>query len=265
MITRAAAAFIFGILRYRQKVIRKNLEIAFSDQPPAERLKIYKAFVKGFSEIFAEMIQVFSMSRKDFQKRMKFQIPKELEKALAEDQDIFIAGAHINQWEWAAIAAGIQFPRRVAGIYKPLSSRPMNAIMLRLRQRMGTHMIPMGQVVRDLLRKDREKTIYLFLADQSTPFVDKAHWVDFFGHSTPFLPGMSVLAYKRNIPIFYFYIKRLRRGYYQTQFETLKNVQNPDKAETITELYAKKVEENILKDPPAWLWTHKRWKRVLPY
>src|SRR5690554_2560735 len=118
MITRTAAAFIFGILRYRRKVIRKNLEIAFPDQPPAERQKIYKAYVRGFSEIVAEMIQGFSMSRKDFQKRMKFEIPKELEKALAEDQDIFLAGAHINQWEWGAIAAGMEFPRRVAGIYK---------------------------------------------------------------------------------------------------------------------------------------------------
>ena len=205
------------------------------------------------------------MNQKDFQKRIKFEIPKELKKALSEGKDIFLAGAHINQWEWGAIAAGKEFPCRVAGIYKPLSAKPMDALMLRLREKLGTQMIPMEQVIRDILQEDRQNSVYLFMTDQSTPFVDKAHWVDFFGYSTPFAPGMSVLAYKKNIPIFYFYIKRFKRGYYKVHFEPLTYGQNFDTPEEITEIYSKKVEENILKDPPAWLWTHKRWKRVLRY
>lgn len=205
------------------------------------------------------------MTEKEFEERIQFKIPEKLKQALRNDQDIFLAGAHINQWEWGAIAAGQRFSNRVVGIYKPLSSKPMDHLMREMREKLGTEMIPMKRVVRDIMKKKSDKTIYLFLTDQSTPFVDKAHWVNFFRLSTPFTPGMAFLAQKRNIPIFYFYIKRLKRGYYEAHFELLTEFSKNHSAEEITQLYSQKVEENILTDPPAWLWTHKRWKRVLQY
>jgi len=205
------------------------------------------------------------MKDNEFEEKIKFEIPDALKQALLKDQDIFLAGAHINQWEWGAIAAGQKFSHRVVGIYKPLSSHPMDELMRNMRGKLGTEMIPMNQVARDIMKKNKGKTIYLFMTDQSTPFVDKAHWVDFFGYSTPFAPGMALLAQKRNIPIFYFYIQRQKRGYYKAHFKELTKISQNHSPEEITKLYSKKVEENILKDPPAWLWTHKRWKRVLQY
>src|SRR5690625_7935954 len=102
-------------------------------------------------------------------------------------------------------------------------------------------MILMNKVARDIMKKNKGKTISLFMTDQSTPFVDKAHWVDFFGYSTPFAPGMALLAQKRNIPIFYFYIQRQKRGYYKAHFHEFKKTSQNHSHEEITQLYSKQL------------------------
>src|SRR5690625_6318126 len=182
-LTCSAAFIAFNVFKYRQKVVRKNIQIVFPDLSTADQQKIQKKFIRRFSEIIAEILKGLSMKDNEFEEKSKYEIPDALKQSLLKDQDIFLAGAHINQWEWGAIAAGQKFSHRVVGIYKPLSSHPMDELMRNMRGKLGTEMIPMNQVARDIMKKNKGKTIYLFMTDQSTPFVDKAHWVDFFGYS----------------------------------------------------------------------------------
>ena len=55
-------------------------------------------------------------------------------------------------------------------------------------------------------------------------------------------------------------MKRKKRGYYELTFETI--TENPNDYENyeITDIFFKKVEEQILEAPQYYLWTHKRWK-----
>src|SRR5690625_7858294 len=86
------------------------------------------------------------MKDNEFEEKIKFEIPDALKQALLKDQDIFLAGAHINQWEWGAIAAGQKFSHRVVGIYKPLSSTPLAELCRNRRGKLGPGMIPLIQV-----------------------------------------------------------------------------------------------------------------------
>lgn len=262
---RGLALIAFRLFGYRRRVIRKNLEIVFPGQNEKFYRQLHRGFERQFSETLAESVKSFSLSRKAFRNRVEIFVSEEMKGCLAAGKDIFIAGAHIYNWEWVAIAAGDQLPCRTAGIYKPLSSEVMDRLVRKNREKLGAQMIPMALVARDILRTKTAPTAYLFLSDQSTPFTQSAHYIDFFGHRTPFVSGMAQLAHRKNVPIFYFYTCRKARGYYQVSLELLLESPGDMEPQEITALYGKKVEENILKEPAAWLWSHKRWKRVLSY
>ncbi len=264
-ICRLLAWIIFRVFRYRRHVIARNMEIVFPDSSPEYRKELEKQFIHHFADIIAEMIKGYSMSQDELRHRFDVHMDEEIIKDFQNGQDVFIAGAHINNWEWAVLVAGDQIPARTAVIYKPLSNRAMDQLMIEMRERQKSRMIPMAQVLRDILHKERPVTAYIFLSDQSTPFTMTAHWPIFFGVKTPFVSGMSTIAVRQSIPIYYFNIEKVKRGFYQARFTLLIRDPQNYSPEEITSMYSKKVMEDILNQPACWLWTHKRWKRVLQY
>lgn len=255
----------FRLLNYRKKTIDTNLGIVFPDQSDHARTKIARQFHRHFSDLLAETIKLPYFSNEELSSRFDIRISAELQNYIDQNKDVFIAGAHINQWEWAVAAAGQQLPCRAVGIYKPIHQSGTEAYFKAIRQKWNTEMVAMAQVVRDLYRKDRPPSAYLFLSDQSTPHTSQAHYHPFFNIETPFVPGMAQLAHKFNIPIFYFYIEKISRGHYFAHFVPLIDQPKKLNPNEITALYVKRLTEHILNEPTNWLWTHKRWKRVLKY
>ena len=72
--------------------------------------------------------------------------------------------------------------------------------------------------------------------------------------------GAEVLAKRLDMAVVFFRVKRKKRGYYELTFETITERPNDYKDYEITDIFFKKVEEQILEAPEYYLWTHKRWK-----
>ncbi|WP_236974276.1 lysophospholipid acyltransferase family protein [Membranihabitans maritimus] len=264
-ISRIVQILVFELAGYRRKVIDRNLEIVFPDKNLSQRNSIKKEFKNHFFEMVAESLKTQSISAEELKDKFEIRLNDEMMESIQNGSDIIIAGAHINNWEWAVSAAGDQLPMRSVGIYKPLSNIIMDRLFKKMREKFGTIMVPMGDVIRDMYKKDRPPTAYLFLSDQSTPYRQKSHMISFFDVETPFVPGMGALAHRLNLPVFYFYIQKIHRGHYIATFETLIKEPTSISPSNITKLYVEKLEKNILNEAPNWLWTHKRWKRVLKY
>jgi KDO2-lipid IV(A) lauroyltransferase len=60
------------------------------------------------------------------------------------------------------------------------------------------------------------------------------------------------------------HINKLKRGYYVVEFSLLTD--NPVATEHgyITEQLMRLIEEDVLKQPEYWLWSHRRWKHKQP-
>ena len=56
------------------------------------------------------------------------------------------------------------------------------------------------------------------------------------------------------------HVKRLKRGYYETTFQTITENPKEYKDYEITDIFFKLVEQQIKEAPQYYLWTHKRWK-----
>ena len=107
---------------------------------------------------------------------------------------------------------------------------------------------------------DRKKvTATAFIADQ-TPSPKGAHWMQFLNQDTPVFTGTGKISKKMQYPVVYIGIHRVKRGYYEMRAEKL--VENPEELDDlkIVEAFTKRLEEDIIKQPEIWLWTHRRWK-----
>jgi KDO2-lipid IV(A) lauroyltransferase len=96
-------------------------------------------------------------------------------------------------------------------------------------------------------------------ADQS-PSKEAAVWLQFLNQDTPFFAGYEKIAKKTNQPVIFVDVQKVGRGFYEVEFILISK--NPEETEDnfIVQKYAQLVENQIVRQPSYWLWSHKRWK-----
>ena len=55
----------------------------------------------------------------------------------------------------------------------------------------------------------------------------------------------------------------VKRGHYAMEYHKLTDDASQLKDSELTQKYASHLEESIRKQPEDWMWSHKRWKKVL--
>lgn len=104
-----------------------------------------------------------------------------------------------------------------------------------------------------------EITATAFIADQAASKRD-AYWTTFLHQDTSVFTGPEKLSVKFNYPVVYMNINRIRRGYYDVSPELMANEPKNTSEGDISEWFTNRLEEEIIKNPVPWLWSHKRWK-----
>jgi KDO2-lipid IV(A) lauroyltransferase len=188
---------------------------------------------------------------------------KLLDKYHAENKSLIIVMGHYGNWEWAGNTFSILGIHQLYVIYHPLTNKYFNNLIIHMRTRFGTKLIEMKNTIRDMLSNKKELSATAFIADQ-TPAPESAYWTKFLNQDTPVFWGTEKIARKINYPIVFVNVKRIKRGYYEIFVETL--VENPatTKVGEISELHTRRLEEEIIKQPELWLWSHRRWKHPVP-
>jgi KDO2-lipid IV(A) lauroyltransferase len=148
------------------------------------------------------------------------------------------------------------------GIYKQLSNKYFDKLMVESRGRFGIELCSTKNVSNYFETHKDERIAYGFLADQNPRDKNNAYWIDFFGVHVPWAMGAEKYARQYNMPVLYGDSIKIKRGYYKLEYSLITNNPSELAEGEITKLFAKKLEESILKDKPSWLWTHKRWKHA---
>ena len=71
---------LYYIFRYRIKVVRENLKLAFPEMPTGQRISIEKKYYRYLADIFLESFKSMNISESEMKKRYKFKNPELLEK-----------------------------------------------------------------------------------------------------------------------------------------------------------------------------------------
>lgn len=258
------AKLLHNVLKYRVKVTRSNLRLAFPEKSDAELAVIEKQSYQNLADISVEALKGFTMRNSAIRERHKILNPELLDYYYNQKQSIIGVAGHLNNWEWGALSAGIQLKHHPVAIYKPLSNKLIDWFIKWNRSIRGTELVPTNQTFDTFQKYKHKPCIYILVADQSPSNLSKAYWINFFNQDTACIHGPEKYAKMYNYPVIYIDIKRVKRGYYTVELSVLCDKPNELQDGELTAAYMHRLEQSIRENPESWLWTHRRWKRKRP-
>ncbi len=255
---------LITVFPYRKAVIDKNLKLSFPNLSDHERKKIKRKFYRHFTDILAEGIKNLSFSKKQYHERITVKNHSLMDRLYKEDRNVLLVSGHYNNWEWIITAQDMMFPHKAFGIGKPMTSKFWDKKVNQRRNRFGMTVISrlnQKQVLGDYKEKPHA---VLLLSDQSPADPLKCYWTQFLNQETAVIFGAELLAHQKDYAVVFFATNKLRRGHYEIELQLITENARDTKWGEITEAHTKLLEKTIRKSPENWIWSHKRWKRVIP-
>ena len=262
----ADLSYVIGyhLVGYRKKVVYTNLRKSFPGKTEKEYKTIAKGFYHHFGDMIIESLKSFTMTEAQIVERYKYVRKEELDQCYREGRQTICVAGHYANWEWGGIASGTQLLHRPVGFYKPLSNKYIDAYTTRTRVQ-GRSVLVSITDTRAVFETDwGEPAIFYMIADQSPTTHRLAHWLTFLNQETAVLHGPEKYARVLNLPVFYAWIKPVKRGYYTVDFIPLSIEPKDTKTGEISAMFMKILEDQIKENPRYYLWSHRRWKIQKP-
>ena len=256
---------IYRLIHYRVAVVRKNIQESFPEKDADEQLAIERGFYHWFCDYLAESVKLLTMSRSQMRRRMVFKGTDVVDEVVRNGQSCAVYLGHYCNWEWITSLPLWVTPEAQCGqIYHVLENQEFDKLFLKLRQRWGAVCIPMAETLRRLIqyRQANQPVVIGYIGDQVPFWNNIHHWCQFLNHDTPVLTGTERLARQTGQAAFYLDVRRLRRGYYESEFKLITREPKQLAEFELTDIYFRMLEESIRRDPACYLWSHNRWKRT---
>ena len=126
-------------------------------------------------------------------------------------------------------------------------------------------MIPQATAYRESLKLLKEPCYVGFLGDQNPAPQGTMYFTPSMGRPVPAHLGIATIALRARAPLYYFDLRRVKRGWYTIELVKLPmdDIERFSKANVyrLTDRHVAYLEEVIRTDPASWLWSHRRWKR----
>lgn len=257
---------VFGLVGYRKKVVVENLKMAFPDKSDKEIKKIARKFYKHFVDLIFESIKAFTISEKEVLKRYKYKNPELVNNLTKKGKSIILLGAHQANWEWS-FSLPLVLDTQVFGAYTRLTNKYFEKAVKNSRTKFGIEGFKTSETIKGIHKNYLKKIqgAYILLSDQS-PQVHKTHyWTEFFGIKVPIHTGAEILAKRYDFTVINYTVKKIKRGYFETEFELITDSPKDFENYQITDKYLEITERNIKEQPECYLWTHKRFKHKDKY
>ncbi|MFY8021754.1 MAG: lysophospholipid acyltransferase family protein [Bacteroidia bacterium] len=249
---------VVKVFAYRKKVVLENLRNSFPDKDEKWIEDTAWKFYQNLFDVILETLKMLTISKSELAKRIKLNGPDLIESYQLQKQSFILVGGHNGNWEWGGQHMH-NMGYSMGVLYHPLSSKWFDWLMYFQRTRFGLQPIPMSATLKVMLAFKQEFYCYAFIADQ-TPSSENCHWMEFLHQDTPVFMGPEKIAKKFNYPVVFCDLYRVGRGYYELNYKLVTDSPKDEPDFAITEKHTRFLEQQILKQPEAWLWSHRRWK-----
>lgn len=255
----------YYIIRYRRKIVRRNLTSSFPEKSLEEIIRIEKQYYAFFCDYIMETVKLMSISPKEMDKRMRFEGMEQIKNDFEAGRPCSLYLGHYCNWEWIS-----SLPMHLSGnefcgqIYHPLENKLFDRLFLYIRGRFGAISIEKDDTFRTIMewQKKGVPNIVGYISDQVPGYSSMHYWPFFLNHDTPAFTGAERISRLVNTAVYYMDIRRPRRGYYVGKFIKITEEAQSVPKFHVTEQYYRLLEESIRRNPPYWLWSHNRWKRT---
>jgi KDO2-lipid IV(A) lauroyltransferase len=261
----ALLAFLMrDVLRYRVAVARTNLRAALPELSEAQRRQVLRRHYQSTAQVLVELPRVAVMPAAELRARVAMPNLELVRAELARGRAVLVLAAHQGNWEWLLQALALDLGVPFLAAFKPPHGAYADRLMLSLRGRFGTLMVPGKRLLREVLRRRGTAHAIGMVADQVPTSSPGRIWLKFLGRDTAFFPGPAEIARAGDYSAYFLALRRVRRGHYEVQFEPVAAAGERLEVPEFTARYAARVEALVRERPEDWAWTHRRWKLEPP-
>lgn len=267
MIADVGYLLVYHVVRYRRKLVRRNLSTSFPEMSAEEIRRTERKFYQWFCDYFLEAVKLLSISDSELRKRLTVVNSEEVEQYFSEGQDAAGILGHYCNWEWLS-CVGINLPpeRQIGLVYHPLRNKTFDYLFKRIRshEKNGCP-ISKNDTLRYVVecRRKGVRNICGYISDQGPKWTNIHLWLPFLNHKeTPVFTGGERIMRKMNNAVFYVEMSRPRRGYYTATYHLITRNPADMPPDEITRRFFQMLETTIRREPAYYLWTHNRWKRT---
>lgn len=253
----------FYLIKYRRDIIWKNLSNSFPGKSEKERRQIEKQFYRNFADTSIETLKLLTISEEKLLQRVQLDNTLTM-KYHQLGYPVFGMTSHFCNWEWLLVAASNTVGLPLHAVYQRLNNPFFNSLMIQIRSKFGVVLHEKKEAVKDIVKMNGQSYLMSMVADQRPYSGENRYWSVFLNQDAAFYSGTEFLARRMGIKVIYASMQRLKRGYYTVHFEELESDPKNTEPNEITEKFIKRAEEDILKDPASYLWSHDRWKHKRP-
>ncbi len=257
----------YYLVRYRRKVVMKNISESFPELSKEERCKLIRKFYRNLADEFVETVKLCHITDREMKTRMEFEGVEIIDRLVSEGKSVCVYFSHCFNWEWAPAVTlwsryGGSSDVEFAQVYRPLRNVWFDQWYLRLRSRFGSVSFPKKTVLRDLLMLKRQGKLSVtgFMSDQKPSHGDPTYVTTFLNHPTAMITGTETLARKLGLGVVYWDMHKISRGHYRIVVRLMSEDASKTAPMELTAMYTRLLEQSIKREPALWLWTHKRWK-----
>ena len=257
--------FVYRVVGYRIKIVRKNLATSFPEKSEQELRQIERRFYHWVCDYIVETVKMFSMSEQQMRRRMQFEGIEQINEELRKGRSVTVYLGHYCNWEWvSSLPLNLSSEGTAVQLYHPLENKILDRLFLYSRERFHAVSLDMKEAFGILRKWEKEgrHSVTGYISDQIPGFSSMHYWPRFLNHDTPAYTGAERIAHVLNTPIYYFDIFRPRRGYYVVSVVKMCDKTQDEPKFAMTEKYYRLLENSIKRNPEFWLWSHNRWKRT---
>jgi KDO2-lipid IV(A) lauroyltransferase len=252
----------YHVIRYRRKLVKKNLTASFPDKSLEALAKIEKEFYKNLCDYAVETLKLLTITKEELGKRMTFTTPEIPAKYKDQNKSILILASHQFNWEWLVAAACFNLPMQIDFVYQKVNNNFFDRISTECRTRFGAYAIKRDEVARETVKRRNIVRAVATMADQYPGYAhDKKFSTTFLNQDTVFFYGVNQLALLTQYPVIFYQIYKIKRGYYETRAIEVEQPPYEKDSNDVIEKYIAAVEKVIRENPSGWLWSHNRWKK----
>ncbi len=267
------------VLHYRRDVVVANLARSFPHKRYGEIKALAHDFYGHLGEIFAEAMWFGgNHGRPDRCRKQgicRIINTVEVQEALERSGNVMVLDSHFGNWEltggffqyvYDTPEGGLRIGKdNIIVVYKRLRSRFWDGFMRENR----CAALPADfqgytesmEVLRYALGHREEKKIYVFPTDQYPYAGTKSCDVpSFMNQPTKAMVGGAALARKFGMPVYYMSMDRIAKGKYEVTFKKVCDDASAFAPGQIMEKYYALLQEDVVRNPANYLWSHRRWK-----
>jgi KDO2-lipid IV(A) lauroyltransferase len=250
----------YGI-KYRRKIVRKNLELSKVAKSTKDLIRIEKNFYRHLTDVFFEMFKFYSISPEEMKKRFYIENPEIFYQLEKKNKSVMFMTSHYGGFEWF-LSINYHVPQLPFAVYTPLSNKSLDSLIKKFRLRHGSKLISRYKAGSYIKKQIKENKLFLYgmAADQSAQIRSITYWKEFLGVKVPVFTGSERIAKQHDIPVVFGKVVKIKRGYYKVVVDLISEFPNEYKNYQITDIYLKKLEKQIREIPEYYYWTHNRFK-----